>query len=88
MEMRAAEFVTRLLDEGKLSPRDYMKPLIHRIDGAEPLKAFSAGSKLDCSWGFMTGLRDIGRAAAKIWLDQHYDDIGVRGTIDLRAEIA
>lgn len=86
-ELRAAEFVTRLLDEGKLSPRDYMKPLIHRIDGAEQLKAFSAGSKLDCSWPFMTGLRDIGRAAAKNWLDQHYDDIGMRGTIDLRAEI-
>jgi NTE family protein len=87
-EMRAAEFVTRLLDEGKLSPRDYMKPLIHRIDGADALKAFSAGSKLDCSWGFMTSLRDIGRAAAKSWLDEHYNDIGVRGTIDLRAEIA
>ena len=87
-ELRAVEFVARLLDAGKLSPLDYMKPFIHRIDGAEPLKAYSAASKLDSSWPFLTGLRDIGRAAAKDWLDRHYDDLGKASTIDLRAEFS
>jgi NTE family protein len=87
-ELRAVEFVSRLLDEGKLSPQDYMKPFVHRIDGAEPLKAYSAASKLDSSWPFLTGLRDVGRAAAKHWLDQHYDDLGKTGTIDLRAQFS
>jgi NTE family protein len=87
-ELRAVEFVARLLAAGKLSPLEYMNPFIHRIDGAEPLKAYSVRSKLDSSWPFLTGLRDIGRAAAKRWLDQHYDDLGNGSTIDLRAEFS
>jgi hypothetical protein len=30
-------------------------------------------------------LRDIGREAAAEFLDTHFDDVGQRGTVDLRA---
>jgi hypothetical protein len=30
----------------------------------------------------------MGRAAAKDWLDAHYDDIGVTGTLDTRMAFA
>lgn len=87
-ELRAVEFVARLLDEGKLSPLDYVKSLVHRIDGAEPLKACSAASKLDSSWSLLSRLRDIGRAAAQRWLAEHYDDLGKTSTVDLRTEFS
>lgn len=84
-ELRATDFVIRLIDEGKL-PRDrYMRPNLHRIDGGAPLSGFSAATKLDTSWTFLTQLRDLGRAAAKAWMHEHYAMVGQNGTLDLRA---
>lgn len=84
-ELRAVEFVQRLVDQKKLGPPDYERPFIHRIDGAEPMKMFSAASKMDASWDSLISMRDIGREAARQWLAAHYDDIGIRDTLDLRA---
>jgi NTE family protein len=33
-------------------------------------------------------LRDLGRESAKEWLERHFDDIGVRGTLDVPAMIS
>ena len=84
-EYRAVEFVQRLVDEGKLGAPEYKRPIMHRIDGAEPMKAFSAASKLDASWDSIVAMRDIGRAAARLWLHDHFADVGVKDTLDLRA---
>ncbi len=84
-ELRAIEFVQRLLDQGKISHRDYVRPFMHRIDGANPLKRFSAGTKLDSSWTSLIAIREIGRAAAKAWLAANYDSIGMCDTMDLQA---
>ena len=84
-ELRAVEFVQRLIDQGKIGPPDYNRPFIHRVDGGATLAAYSAASKMDASWDKLTALRDIGRAAAKTWIDTHYDDVGVKDTLDLRA---
>ena len=84
-ELRAVEFVQRLYDQGKLPPDEYVRPFIHRIDGAAPLKRFSAASKLDASWTSLTAIRDIGRDAARAWLAANYDSIGLCDTMDLRA---
>lgn len=83
-EFRAIDFVSRLVDSGKLSPDDYMRPFIHRIEAEKELASYSAASKFDTSWPFLTGLRDIGRAAAREWLATYYDSIGRTGTLNLR----
>jgi NTE family protein len=84
-ELRAIEFVQRLVDRGQVSRDEYMRPYMHRIDGAEPLKSYSAASKLDASWASLTAMRDIGRAAAKAWLDANYDHMGKADTFDVKA---
>ena len=84
-ELRAIEFVQRLSDQGKLPPDEYVRPFMHRIDGANPLKLFSAASKLDASWSSLTAIRDIGRTAAKAWLAANYENIGMCDTMDLPA---
>ncbi len=84
-EMRAVEFVQRLVDRGLLPAEKYMRVFMHRIDGAARLDAYTAASKLDSSWLSLTAMRDIGRDAAKAWLETHYRDIGARDTIDMRA---
>jgi NTE family protein len=85
-EMRAIDFVTRLLDEGKLSTADYKRVLMHRIALSESVTDINASTKLDVKWDFFRMLMKTGRKAAKRWLTAHYADIGQRATIDLRQE--
>ncbi len=83
-ELRAIDFVNRLVDSGKLSRDDYMHPFVHRIGGGNFLAPFPASSKLDASWSLISKLHGLGREAAKQWLDESYDSIGREGTLDLR----
>lgn len=85
-ELRAIEFVSRLIEDGKLSGEEYMKVHMHRISATE-LKPLQASSKLNAEWRFLTDLRDLGRETADAWLDRHFDAIGKSSTIDLRGEI-
>ena len=87
-ELRAVEFVTRLIDSGKLSPDDYKRVLMHRIDPTGYLDEFPASSRASADWDFFQTLRDRGQAAGRSWLEQNYDAVGVRSTLDLRHEIA
>src|SRR6266567_496058 len=89
-EFRAIEFVTRMIDQGKLphgtGPGEYRRINVHRITLDSAFKELTAGSKLNSDFDFFQMLRDGGRKAAETFLNEHFDDIGVRSTIDLGAE--
>ena len=87
-ELRNVEFVTRLIDEGKLSKDEYKRVYMHRIAGGQKLDAFAASSRLNAEWSFFKELKNLGRATAKRWLTQHFDAIGVQSTLDLKAAYA
>ncbi|MDP4593659.1 MAG: patatin-like phospholipase family protein [Beijerinckiaceae bacterium] len=82
-ELRAVDFVNRLVESGNLSHKDYKHPLVHRIGGDEA-SMYSAASKMDTRWPFLQQLRDEGRKATQHWLKDNYENIGVKGTLDLR----
>jgi NTE family protein len=91
-QLRAAEFVTRLLKHGKLKKKGsgidgYRDLRLHRIDGAEKLIALDASTKMNAEWEFLLFLKAIGREAAEAFLEQHFDDIGVRSTLDVGEEL-
>jgi NTE family protein len=83
-EMRAIDFVKRLLAEGKLDPAHYKDVLMHRIDGGEALEAFSASTKISTNASMIHSLHDLGRANAAVWLSQHFDALGQRCSIDIK----
>jgi NTE family protein len=85
-EFRAIDFVNRLIDDNRLDPKRYKRNRLHRIDATEALAKYASSSKLDTSWRFFEELHEAGEAAARDWLAAHYADIGVRATLDLRAE--
>ena len=87
-EFRAIDFVNRLLEENRLDPKRYRRNRVHRIDATEALARYTASSKLNTSWHFFQELHAAGRKAARDWLDAHFEDIGVRSTLDLRAEFS
>jgi NTE family protein len=82
-ELRAADFVARLIRSGILESEDYRLERLHRIGGAGRLECFDASTKFDVSWPFLRELRDLGRADAKAWLEENFDAIGVHGTLDI-----
>ena len=84
-ELRVVDFVTRLVDDGKLSRDEYKRVFMHRIDGGPEIARYMASSRLDAEWSFFTRLRDIGRDAASAFLAAHYGDVGARSSLDLRA---
>ena len=84
-ELRAIEFVQRLLDDGRLTPEEYRRLHVHVIENEDALKPLGASSKLNAEWAFLTHLRDLGRETAAHWLDRHFEDLGERSTVDLKA---
>ena len=85
-EMRAIDFVKRLLAEGKLDPAHYKDLLLHRIDGGEAMEAFTASSKVSTKASLIYALRDLGRSSAKDWLAQNFAALGVRCTVNIRRD--
>lgn len=87
-ELRGIEFVHRLLQENKLDREHYADVLVHRIEATEHLSPLSASSKMNSEWEFLLHLRDIGRASAKAFLDEHHASLGEVSTLDLRHEFS
>lgn len=84
-ELRAIDFVDRLIREGKLDETHYRRQRIHIIENQNALIPLGASSKMNTEWAFLTHLRDLGRDTVTQWLETHFKDIGERSTVDLRA---
>lgn len=82
-QMRAIDKINRLLADGSLAPGRSKPVRLHRIDGGESLLAYEASTKLRSDPDLIHELFRLGRDAAQRWLDNHLDDVGVRGTVDV-----
>ncbi len=83
-ELRTVDFVTRLMDDGRLDETGYRRVLTHMIGDEAALADLGASSKLNAETAFLDMLFLKGREAATQWLDKHFDDLGQRPTVDLR----
>ena len=82
-ELRAIDFVRRLLAEGRLDASRYKSVLLHRIDGGAALAEFGAASKMRADSSFLRKLFALGRAEGERWITAHRDDVGVRQTLQI-----
>jgi NTE family protein len=82
-EMRAIDFVKRLLAENKLDATRYKDVLMHRIDGGEELEAYPASSKSQTDAKLIYQLRDLGPSCAKQWLQDHRQHLGVSCSVNI-----
>ena len=90
-ELRAIEFVNRLIEQGRLphgtGPKEYRHIKVHRIVLEGLGERFSSATRLRNDYESFELLRKLGQRAARRFLDAHYDDIGLRSSVDLKAEI-
>lgn len=91
-ELRAIEFVTRLIDQGRLpqgtGPNEYRRINVHRIVLEGLGERFSSSSKLRNDSQSLELLHKLGQRSARRFLDAHYGDIGVRSSVDLKGEVS
>jgi NTE family protein len=85
-EMRAIEFVTKLIDSGMADELKLKRMLIHAISADELMLKLGVASKLNADWSFLVDLRDAGRERADAWLSANYDQIGKASTVDIHAD--
>jgi NTE family protein len=74
-------------EEGGSSMR-FSATRLHMISALNMLSEFSISSKFNSELGFLEMLRDQGVAAADKWLEEHFDDLGVRTTLDTKMVFA
>ncbi|MEM8624611.1 MAG: patatin-like phospholipase family protein [Pseudomonadota bacterium] len=83
-ELRAIDFVRRLLDAGQLDEKRYRRMHLHIVHARKQLRQLDASSKLNAEWPFLEHLRDVGRETATQWLERHFDDLGQHSSVDIR----
>ena len=83
-EMRAIDFVQRLLEAGRLEQPRYRRIFLHCIDDEDRMREFKLSTKLNGDWEFLQVLRRYGRQAADRFLSEHFDDIGRESTMDIK----
>jgi NTE family protein len=82
-EMRAIEFVSRLLREQKLDPGRYKDLRLHMVADDAGLAAFDARSKFNTDMVFLEQLFGLGRDAASSWLQKHRAAVGVHSSLNI-----
>lgn len=84
-DLRAIEFVQRLLRSGALQPGSMKDVRVHMISDDVLMNALSVATKSIPVPSVLAQLKEAGRVAAEGFLGAHLDDLGHRQTADLRA---
>jgi NTE family protein len=75
-EMRAINFVNRLVESGFDDGGRLKRMLIHCIDAEDEMSRLGVSSKLNVSRDFLTWLFELGRERADVFLRDHFDTLG------------
>ena len=84
-ELRAIDFVQRLIETGTVADGAMKQVLVHMIADDALMNELSVATKLIPLPSIVSTLKAAGRAAADAFLAEHRDSLGVRGTVDLRS---
>jgi NTE family protein len=83
-EMRAIDFVQKLIKKGKLSPSEYKNLRLHMVADEAGLAPLHPSSKLNTEREFLEALHSLGRAAAQTWLAGDGKQVGHHSTLNLQ----
>jgi NTE family protein len=85
-EMRAIAFVTKLIEDKKVTDGSLKRMLIHSIEADDVMRKLGLSSKFNADWQFLMHLHDIGYSRAESWLASHFANIGVESTVDIQTK--
>lgn len=82
-ELRAIEFVQRLLKDGKLKKGEKQRVLVHMIADDALMNDLSVATKMIPTPYTLAKLKEAGQRAADDFLAKHRDDLNQRSSVDL-----
>jgi NTE family protein len=82
-EMRAVAFATRLIDNNELDGSRHSRMFMHWIGNDPLMSQLGTATQFHPEWSLLCRLRDEGRETARQWLDDHFEHIGSRSTVDI-----
>jgi len=83
-EMRAIAFVTDLIERELVAPEAGLRKIhMHAVAPRTGDPGFNVAQRFNADWGFLTNLRDKGRAAADAWLGHAFAQVGTRSSVDV-----
>ena len=85
-EMRAINFVRKLIKEGRLDNKKYAEMRMHRVLPPADLQEMNASSKMNASWDFFQLLHGVGRTQMEAWLVKNKKYIGKESSMDIEAQ--
>jgi len=85
-EMRAVDFVQRLLDDGIIPEGRWKRLRVHSVRDDETMRRFGVATKSTPDWTVLAKLKDAGTASMEAWLAEHKGNIGKRDSVDIRAD--
>jgi NTE family protein len=85
-EMRAINFVSKLIHDHNLNIPDYKEVRMHMIEAPDAALNLNASSKSNADWNFLKMLRDAGRIKAEEWIAKNKQFIGIKPTINIEKE--
>ena len=83
-ELRAIDFVQRLLDEGVVDEHRMNRVRVHMIADDALMEQLSVATKTVPNAAVIAKLKDAGQAAAERFLSDHKDKIGHESSVNLR----
>jgi NTE family protein len=85
-EFRAIDFVSRLIEAGRLDGTHYRQIRMHLV-ASDRLTKFGARSRMDADYDFFRELFAIGRDAGAEFLRENFEAIGSHATLDLKEQL-
>ncbi len=82
-EMRAINFVTKLVDSGFTDGGRLKRMFIHCVDAEDEMRKLGVSSKVNAQWDFLMYLHRLGRERGEAFLEAHYDRLGVESSTDI-----
>jgi NTE family protein len=87
-ELRAIDFVQRLLEDGVMEEGQMKRLRIHMIADDDLMRQLSVATKLVATPQVLHQLQVAGRAAAEAFVNDHLGSVGKESSVDLRAMFA
>ncbi|MEM7711141.1 MAG: patatin-like phospholipase family protein, partial [Pseudomonadota bacterium] len=82
-EMRVIHFMSELIDKGFDDGGALKRIFIHTVDGEETLRDFGVSSKLNADRDFLNHLFEAGRAEGALFIERHFEQVGVASSTDI-----
>jgi NTE family protein len=82
-ELRAIGLMQRVAEARGIDLGTYTHTYLHLIHTHVEVQGLVASSKLNAEWAYLRHLFELGRGWAEAWLDENYEHIGHRSTLDL-----